>query len=171
LKLKEVWCSEVRSWLVSGITGKWIRRALESGGSVITSGVSQGWSGRNNVTQRSPSNESPSPHTPQNLTLSNKTKQSGLKRNSIVAAEKPRRAVTLRFPNKLDFVGISATNLNEYHVIVRIGLAKYQGSFNTLTFGANKPAIGSCRDGRLDLVYYRDPGLKAGQSFPFWTIQ
>ena len=138
---------------------------------MITSGVSQGWSGRNNVTQRSPSNESPSPHTPQNLTLSNKTKQSGLKRNSIVAAEKSRRAVTLRFPNKLDFVGISATNLKEYRVIVRIGLAKYQGSFNTLTFGANKPAIGSCRDGRLDLFYYRDPGLKAGQSFPLWTIQ
>jgi hypothetical protein len=43
-----------------------------------------------------------------------KTKQSGLsgvKRNSIVAAEKPRRAVTLRFPNKLDSVGISATSL------------------------------------------------------------
>ena len=104
---------------------------------MITSGVSQGWSGRNNVTQRSPSNESPSPHTPQNLTLSNKTKQSGLKRNSIVAAEKSRRAVTLRFPNKLDFVGISATNWKEYRVIVRIGLAKYQGSFNTLTFGAS----------------------------------
>ena len=29
---------------------------------MITSGVSQGWSGRNNVTQRSPSNESPSRH-------------------------------------------------------------------------------------------------------------
>ena len=39
-------------------------RALESGGSVITSGVSPGWSARNNATQRSPSNESPSPHTP-----------------------------------------------------------------------------------------------------------
>jgi hypothetical protein len=24
---------------------------------------------------------------------------------------------------------------------------------------------------RLDLIYYRDPGLKEGQSFPLWTIQ
>jgi hypothetical protein len=51
------------------------------------------------------------------------------------------------------------------------GLDSRNISFNTLTFGANKPAIGSCRDGQLDLFYYRDFGLKAGQSFPLWTIQ
>jgi hypothetical protein len=38
------------------------------------------------------------------------------------------------------------------------------GSFNTLIFGKNKPLIGSCHDGRLDLIYYRDPGLEEGQS-------
>ena len=58
---------------------------------------------------------------------------------------------------------------DQHHV--RIGLGKYRGSFNTLKFGENKPYIGSCRDGRLDLVYYRDPGLKEGQPFPLWTIQ
>jgi hypothetical protein len=59
-----------------------------------------------------PTTESFAGHIHQNPTLSNKTKQSGLsgvRTKSIVAAEKPRRAVTLRFPNKLDFVGINAT--------------------------------------------------------------
>jgi hypothetical protein len=60
---------------------------------------------------------------------------------------------------------------NNYTVIVRIGLAKYRGSFNTLTFGENKPSIGFCHEGRLELVYHKDPGLKAGQRFPLWTIQ
>jgi hypothetical protein len=40
-------------------------------------------------------------------------------------------------------------------VVVRILLRKYRGSFNTLMFGENKPLIGSCRDGRLDLIYCR----------------
>ena len=56
-------------------------------------------------------------------------------------------------------------------VVVRILLRKYKGSFNTLKFGENMPSVGSCRDGRLDLIYYRDPGLKEGQPFPLWTIQ
>jgi hypothetical protein len=56
-------------------------------------------------------------------------------------------------------------------VIVRILLRKYRGSFNTLMFGENKPLMGSCRDGQLDLIYCRDPGLKEGQPFPWWTIQ
>ena len=59
---------------------------------------------------------------------------------------------------------------DRYRVIVRIGLAKYRGSFNTLKFGENKPFTGFCRDGQLDLVYYQDPGLEEGQSFPLWTI-
>jgi hypothetical protein len=60
---------------------------------------------------------------------------------------------------------------DRHRIIVRIRLRKYRGSFNTLKFGANKPLMGSCHDGRLDLIYYRDPGLKEGQSFPLWTIQ
>ena len=60
---------------------------------------------------------------------------------------------------------------DKHRVIVRILLRKYRGSFNTLKFGENKPLMGSCHDGRLDLIYYRDPGLKEGESFPLWTIQ
>ena len=60
---------------------------------------------------------------------------------------------------------------DQYNVMVRIGLAKYRGPFNTLTFGENKPFIGFCHEGRLDLVYNKDPGLKAGQPFALWTIQ
>ena len=60
---------------------------------------------------------------------------------------------------------------DQYRVIVRIGLAKYRGSFNTLKFGEKKPFTGFCRDGQLDLVYFQDPGLEAGEAFPLWTIQ
>ena len=59
---------------------------------------------------------------------------------------------------------------DQYRVIVRIGVAKYRGSFNTLKFGENKPFTGFCPDGQLDLVYCRDPELGAGQPFPLWTI-
>ena len=58
---------------------------------------------------------------------------------------------------------------DQYQVIVRIG-AKYRGSFNTLAFGEFKPYISSFKDGRLDLVYYRDPGLSEGDRFPLWTL-
>jgi hypothetical protein len=60
---------------------------------------------------------------------------------------------------------------DQYNVIVRIELANYRGSFKTLICGENKPSISFCHEGRLDLVYYKDPGLKAGQPFPLWTIQ
>ena len=43
------------------------------------------------------------------------------------------------------------TQGGQYRVAVRIGGGKYRGSFNTLVFGKNKPFIGSCHDGRLDL--------------------
>jgi hypothetical protein len=59
---------------------------------------------------------------------------------------------------------------DQYNVTIRIGLAKYRGSFNTLAFGVNKPSIGFCHEGRIELVYYKDPGLKAGQPFPLWTV-
>jgi hypothetical protein len=47
---------------------------------------------------------------------------------------------------------------------------KYRGSFNTLVFGEIKPYSGSLKDGRLDLVYYRDPGLNVGDEFSLWTL-
>jgi hypothetical protein len=57
----------------------------------------------------------------------------------------------------------------QYQVVVQI-TNKYRGSFNTLAFGEIKPYSGSLKDGRLDLVYYRDPGLRAGDQFPLWTL-
>jgi hypothetical protein len=42
-----------------------------------------------------------------------------------------------------------------------------ESGFNTLAFGKIKPYSGSLKDGRLDLVYYPDPGLKAGDQFRF----
>jgi hypothetical protein len=60
---------------------------------------------------------------------------------------------------------------DQYRVIVRIGLAKYRGSYDTLIFGEQKPLVGSCRDGHLDLIYLQDPGIEPGQEFPLWTIQ
>jgi len=44
-------------------------------------------------------------------------------------------------------------------------------SFNTLAFGEINPYSGSLKDGRLDLVYYRDPGLTVGDLFPVWTLR
>jgi hypothetical protein len=46
-----------------------------------------------------------------------------------------------------------------------------ESGFNTLVFGEIKPYIGSLKDGRLDLVYYRDPGLTVGDQFPLWTLR
>jgi hypothetical protein len=59
---------------------------------------------------------------------------------------------------------------DKYLVIIQIMIRKFRGSFNTLTFGEKKPSVGSCRNGRLDLVYYIDPGLKTGGPFPLWRI-
>jgi hypothetical protein len=58
---------------------------------------------------------------------------------------------------------------DQYQVIVQIGI-RYRGSFNTLAFGEIKPYSGSLKDGRLDLVYYLDPGLDEADSFPLWTL-
>jgi hypothetical protein len=58
---------------------------------------------------------------------------------------------------------------DKYQVIVQIS-PKYRGSFNTLAFGEIKPHIGSLRDGRLDLVYYQNPGLSIGDPFSLWTL-
>jgi hypothetical protein len=56
-----------------------------------------------------------------------------------------------------------------YQVTVQIS-AKYRGSFNTLAFGEIKPYSGSLKSGRLDLIYFRDPGLNVGDPFPLWTL-
>ena len=58
---------------------------------------------------------------------------------------------------------------DQYQVIVQIS-PKYRGSFNTLAFGEIKPHIGSLRGGRLDLVYYQNPGLSIGDPFSLWTL-
>ena len=57
----------------------------------------------------------------------------------------------------------------QYQLVVEI-VPKYRGSFNTLIFGEIKPHTGSLRDGRLDLVYYQNPGLHIGDRFPLWTL-
>jgi hypothetical protein len=59
---------------------------------------------------------------------------------------------------------------DQYQVIVQIS-KKYRGSFNTLAFGEIKPYSGSLKDGRLDLIYHRDPGLEVGDQFPVWTLR
>jgi hypothetical protein len=64
-----------------------------------------------------------------------------------------------------------AKQSSQYRVLVQIELEQYLGSFRTLRFGAAKPFHGTCHNGQLDLLYYRDPGLKTGKSFPLWTIQ
>ena len=58
---------------------------------------------------------------------------------------------------------------NQYLVTVQVGHEKYAGTFERLSFGEIKPHLGSYRSGRLDLAYQRNPGLKAGQSFPLWA--
>jgi hypothetical protein len=60
---------------------------------------------------------------------------------------------------------------SQYRVLVQIELEKYLGSFHTLRFGKSKPFTGTCYHGKLDLFYYRDPGLKVGKPFPLWTIK
>jgi hypothetical protein len=54
-------------------------------------------------------------------------------------------------------------------VVVQIS-TKYRCSFNALAFGEIKPYSDSLKDGRPDLVYYRDPGLNVGDQFPLWTL-
>jgi hypothetical protein len=64
-----------------------------------------------------------------------------------------------------------AKQSSQYRVLVQIELDQYLGSFRALRFGKIIPFTGSCHKGQLDLFYYRDPGLKAGKSFPLWTVQ
>ena len=59
---------------------------------------------------------------------------------------------------------------DQYQVIVQIR-TRYRGSFNTLAFGEIKPYSSCLKDGRLDLIYYRDPALEVGDPFPVWTLR
>jgi hypothetical protein len=58
----------------------------------------------------------------------------------------------------------------ECSVLVQIELENNLGSFHTLRFAEQVPFTGTRFHGQLDLFYYRDPGVKAGKSFPLWTI-
>ena len=49
----------------------------------------------------------------------------------------------------------------QYRVIVGIGFPRYRGSFSTLNFGEKKPFTGFTHNVQLDLVYHKDPQLKA----------
>src|SRR4029077_9318901 len=57
----------------------------------------------------------------------------------------------------------------QYRAVVQIK-SKYCGSVTTLVFGELKPHTGFLKEGRLDLVYYQNPGLNAGDPFPLWTL-
>jgi hypothetical protein len=60
---------------------------------------------------------------------------------------------------------------SQYLVTVIVAREKYSGTFDRLSFGENKPHLGSFRSGWLDLAYERNPGLKAGESFPLWAME
>jgi hypothetical protein len=60
---------------------------------------------------------------------------------------------------------------DQYCVIIEIELPNFRRSFNSLRFGDQIPFSGSCRDGKLELRYYQDPGLEIGQQFPLWLSE
>jgi hypothetical protein len=66
-------------------------------------------------------------------------------------------------------VAVAKRDDQYFQMVIQIG-TNYRGSFNTLLFGEVKPYIGSLKNGRLDLVYYRNPGLSVGDRFPLWTL-
>jgi hypothetical protein len=64
---------------------------------------------------------------------------------------------------------ISVARVGEqYFVGVQVGRDNYSGTFDGLNFGEDKPQAGWYLYGWLDLAYHRDPGFRAGQSFPLW---
>jgi hypothetical protein len=60
---------------------------------------------------------------------------------------------------------------DQYCVTVEIDLPNFRRSFNSLRFGDQIPFSGSCRDGKLELRYYQNPGLEIGQQFPLWLSE
>jgi hypothetical protein len=59
----------------------------------------------------------------------------------------------------------------QYCVTVEVEVSNFRRSFNSLRFGDKIPFSGAYRDGTLELRYYQDPGVKAGQQFPLWSIE
>jgi hypothetical protein len=51
---------------------------------------------------------------------------------------------------------------DQFLITVQVERGKYNDTFDKLTFGENKPQLGSYRNGWLDLSYHQNPGLKAG---------
>jgi hypothetical protein len=82
-----------------------------------------------------------------------------------------------RMQEDTKMIRISARVLNvdrlggQYLVTIQVPREKYNATFDRLTFGANKPHLGSYRSGWLDLAYEKNPGLKPGQSFPLWVTE
>jgi len=60
-------------------------------------------------------------------------------------------------------IAIERRGNQSFQAIIQIG-PKYRGSFNTLAFGDIKPYSGALKDGRVDLLYYRDPRLERRRS-------
>jgi hypothetical protein len=60
---------------------------------------------------------------------------------------------------------------DQYCVTVEIELPNFRRSFNSLRFGDQIPFSGSYREGKLELLYYQDPGLEIGQQFPLWLSE
>jgi hypothetical protein len=54
--------------------------------------------------------------------------------------------------------------------VIQIASDRYPAPFHTFRFGKIKPFTGGCRDGQLDLFYYRNPELQEGEPFPLWMI-
>jgi hypothetical protein len=73
----------------------------------------------------------------------------------------------IRLPAKVLIVNKLA---DQYLITVKV-CEKHRCEFDKLNFGKKKPHLGSYRNGWLDLAYHENPDLKAGQSFPLWTIQ
>lgn len=57
---------------------------------------------------------------------------------------------------------------DQYIVTVKV-CDSHGCNFDKLHFGKKK--LGSYLNGWLDIAYHENPNLKAGQSFPLWTIQ
>ena len=72
-----------------------------------------------------------------------------------------------RLPAKVLFVDRLA---DQYLITVKV-CENHRCKFDNLNFGEKKPHLASYRNGWLDLAYYENPNLKAGQLFPLWTIQ
>jgi hypothetical protein len=60
---------------------------------------------------------------------------------------------------------------DRYRIILQKQPIKNRGTFDNLVLGENKTTVGSSQDGRLKLIYYRNPGVNEGDAFPLWTIQ